>query len=117
MRLDNLIARVIWTQVEEVVRRFPAVLVPVLVKAATGAAASDFLRTEAFRLMSDILTRYCSFSLHLQFCTFAIFWRRVGGVTVVLTLRRAAERLGVKNNWNFVSLACFHRAGLWLWRK
>lgn len=59
---DCLCAYTLGTQVEEVVRRFPAVLVPVLVKAATGAAASDFLRTEAFRLTSDVLQRYRVFS-------------------------------------------------------
>lgn len=38
-------------------RRFPDILVPVLVDAAGGAAASDFLRTEAFRLLSGVLQR------------------------------------------------------------
>ncbi|CAM9169353.1 unnamed protein product [Ectocarpus sp. 12 AP-2014] len=44
-------------QVEEVVKRFPDVLSPVLVKAAQGAAASDFLRTEAFSLLAGVLQR------------------------------------------------------------
>ena len=44
-------------QVEEVVKRFPGVLSPVLVKAAQGAAASDFLRTESFRLLAGVLQR------------------------------------------------------------
>lgn len=39
-------------------KRFPDVLVPVLVNAAEGAAASDFLRTEAFHLLAGILQRY-----------------------------------------------------------
>lgn len=44
-------------QVEEVVKRFPDVLSPVLVKAAQGAAASDFLRTEAFSQLAGVLQR------------------------------------------------------------
>ncbi|CAM9621337.1 unnamed protein product [Scytosiphon promiscuus] len=44
-------------QVEEVVKRFPEVLAPVLVKAAQKTAASDFLRTEAFRLLGGVLQR------------------------------------------------------------
>lgn len=43
---------------EEVAKRFPKVLVPVLVGAVEGAAASDFLRAEAFQLLSGILQRY-----------------------------------------------------------
>lgn len=39
------------------VKRFPGVLSPVLVKAAQGAAASDFLRTESFRLLAGALQR------------------------------------------------------------
>lgn len=44
-------------QVEEVVKRFPEVLAPVLVEAAQKTAASDFLRTEAFRLLGGVLQR------------------------------------------------------------
>lgn len=52
------ISRVRYAQVEEVVKRFPDDMVPVLVKAATGAAVSDFLRVEAFRLVGDVLRRW-----------------------------------------------------------
>eukprot|EP00903_Cladosiphon_okamuranus_P021832 g20075.t1 len=47
-------------QVEEMVKRFPGVLWPVLVKAAQGAAARDFLRTESFRLLAGVLQRRSS---------------------------------------------------------
>lgn len=47
----------VFRQVDEVVARFPEDVVPVLVAAATGSAASDFLRTEAFRMLGNILQR------------------------------------------------------------
>lgn len=101
---ERFCACALGTQVEEVVRRFPAVLVPVLVKAATGAAASDFLRTEAFRLTSDVLQRYRLFS-HVQYIVFFLCFcgSLVEGCQAVLLafdfllLCRAAERQGVKN--------------------
>ena len=43
---------------QQVVTGFPEGLVPVLVSVAEGAAASDFLRTEAFRMLTIVLNRY-----------------------------------------------------------
>lgn len=45
-------------KVEVVAKRFPEVIVPVLVGAVEGTAASDFLRAEAFQSLSGILQRY-----------------------------------------------------------
>lgn len=50
-------------QVEEVVKLFPDEMMPVLVKAATGAAVSDYLRVEAFELVGGVLQRWVRFDV------------------------------------------------------
>lgn len=45
------------SQVGEVVKEFSVEMAPVLLKAATGGAASDFLRVEAFHLWGGMLQR------------------------------------------------------------
>ena len=82
-------------QVEEVVRRFPDVLVPVLVYAAGGAAASDFLRTVAFRLLSDALQRCASGGGFTEKCVFFQRWKVVNcsGLLINQLSLRGARRM------------------------